>query len=93
MGFLHGCSCARREAPGLGQSGQGWPAGFLGDGTLIPVLKQDLRVKVQVSRLPCSFLEEEMATHSSILAWKIPWTAEPGGLTVHGVANKSDMTE
>ena len=25
-------------------------------------------------------LEEEMATHSSILAWKIPWTDEPGGL-------------
>ena len=27
-------------------------------------------------------LEEEMATHSSILAWRIPWTEEP---TVHGV--------
>jgi len=25
-------------------------------------------------------LEEEMATHSSILAWGIPWTEEPGGL-------------
>ena len=25
-------------------------------------------------------LEEEMATHSSILAWKIPWTEEPGEL-------------
>ena len=25
-------------------------------------------------------LEEEMETHSSILAWKIPWTEEPGGL-------------
>ena len=31
-------------------------------------------------------LEEDMATHSSILAWRIPWTEEPGGLTVHGVA-------
>ena len=30
-------------------------------------------------------LEEEMATHSSILGWKIPWTEEPGGLIVHGV--------
>ena len=27
-----------------------------------------------------------MATHSGILAWKIPWTEEPGRLTVHGVA-------
>ena len=25
-------------------------------------------------------LEEGMATHSSILAWEIPWTEEPGGL-------------
>ena len=25
-------------------------------------------------------LEEEMTTHSSILAWEIPWTEEPGGL-------------
>ena len=25
-------------------------------------------------------LEEEMATHSSILAWKIPWTEEPGAM-------------
>ena len=31
-------------------------------------------------------LEEEMATHSSILAWEIPWTEEPGGAVVHGVA-------
>ena len=31
-------------------------------------------------------LEEEMATHSSILAWKISWTEKPGGLQVHGVA-------
>ena len=32
-------------------------------------------------------LEKEMATHSSILAWRIPWTEEPGWLlSVHGVA-------
>ena len=30
-------------------------------------------------------LEEEMATHSSILGWKIPWTEEPGWVTVHGI--------
>ena len=29
-------------------------------------------------------LEEEMATHSSILAWRIPWTEEPGGLQTMG---------
>ena len=31
-------------------------------------------------------LEEGMETHSNILAWRIPWTEEPGGATVHGVA-------
>ena len=30
-------------------------------------------------------LEEEMATHSSILAWKVPWTEEPGGLQSIGL--------
>ena len=29
-------------------------------------------------------LEKEMATHSSILAWKIPWTEEPGGYSPWG---------
>ena len=29
-------------------------------------------------------LEEEMATHFSILAWKIPWTEKPGGLQSRG---------
>ena len=37
-------------------------------------------------------LEEEMAAHSSILVWKIPWIEEPGGLQVHGVAEESDVT-
>ena len=31
-------------------------------------------------------LEKGMAAHCSILAWKIPWTEEPGGLQVHGIA-------
>ena len=30
-------------------------------------------------------LEKGMATHSSILAWKIPWTEEPGGLQSIGL--------
>ena len=29
-------------------------------------------------------LQEDMDTHSSILAWKIPWTEEPGGLQSTG---------
>ena len=30
-------------------------------------------------------LKEEIATHSSILAWRIPWTEEPGGLQSMGL--------
>jgi len=37
-------------------------------------------------------LEEGMATHSSILAWRIPWTEEPGGLQSWG-HKESDKTE
>ena len=35
-----------------------------------------------LSREDC--LEKEMATHSGILAWEIPWTEEPGGLQPMG---------
>ena len=37
-------------------------------------------------------LKKEMATHSCILAWKIPWTEEPGGLHFMG-RKESDATE
>ena len=37
-------------------------------------------------------LEKEMATHFSILAWKIPWIEEPGGLQSTG-HKESDMTD
>jgi len=37
-------------------------------------------------------LEKEMATHSSILAWRIPWTEEPGRPCVHEIAKELDMT-
>ena len=36
-------------------------------------------------------MEEEMATHSNILAWRIPWTEEPGRLQSMG-SQESDMT-
>ena len=32
-------------------------------------------------------LEKEMTTHSSILAWRIPWTEEPGGLQSMGYSS------
>ena len=38
-----------------------------------------------------AFLEKEMAIHSTILAWRIPWTKEPGGL--QWGCKELDMTE
>ena len=56
-----------------------------------------LRIAHKFSRGPCSgdlgsipgredLLEKGMATHSSVLAWRIPRTEEPGGATVYEVA-------
>ena len=49
-----------------------------------------LRVGARLSDFTFTFhfhaLEKEMATHSSVLAWRIPGTAEPGGLPLYGVA-------
>ena len=44
---------------------------------------QEMRVQFLGQEDP---LEKEMATHSSILAWRIPWTEKPGGVIVDGVA-------
>ena len=48
---------------------------------------QDTQVRSLCQKDP---LENEMATHSSILAWRIPWTEEPGGLQSMGL-QKSDL--
>ena len=43
---------------------------------------QETRVRSLCQEAP---LEKEMATHSSILAWEIPWTEEPDGLQSMGL--------
>ena len=58
----------------------------------LPAMQQSQEIQFQ-SLGPEDPLEKEMTTHSSIIAWEIPWTEEPGGLyTVHGVA-KLDMNQ
>ena len=47
--------------------------------------KQEMRVQSLGWEDP---LEEETATHSSILAWRIPWTEEPEGAIVHKCAKE-----
>ena len=53
---------------------QGFPGGASDN---LPANAGDKRVRSLSGEDP---LEKEMATHSSILAWEIPWTEEPGGL-------------
>ena len=38
-------------------------------------------------------LEKGMATHSSILVWRIPWTEEPVRLTVHGSLSQEQLSD
>ena len=49
---------------------------------------QEMQARSLAREVP---LEKEMATHSSILAWEIPWTEEPDGLQSMGF-QKSDVT-
>ena len=53
-----------------------------------PPAKQETQVHSLGQEDP---LEKEIATHSSILAWEIPWTEEPGGLWSMG-SQESGMT-
>ena len=46
-------------------------------------LKQCIKSKV-IKNQQMLLMEKEMATNSGILAWKIPWTEEPGGLQSMG---------
>ena len=52
-----------------------------------PTSAEEIRVHPWVGKDP---LEKEMATGSSILAWKIPWTEEPGGLPSLGLQRVGD---
>ena len=68
------------------------PGSITGRGTKIPQVAQVGPQKrilcVHIFFIACKIgynpLEEEMATHSSILAWRTPWTGEPGGLQFMG---------
>ena len=51
-----------------------------------PANVEDKRDMSSILELQEDPLEEGMTTHSRILAWRIPWTEEPGGLQVYKVA-------
>ena len=54
--------------------------------SLVAQVVKNLSAMQETSSIPGSgrFLEKEMATHSSILAWRIPWTEESGRLLLMG---------
>ena len=55
----------------------------------LPARAGDLRVQSLGWKDP---LEQEMATHSSILAWEIPWTEEPGVLQSMGLQSQTQQS-
>ena len=55
-----------------------------------PPAKQEARVQSLGREDP---LEKGMATHSSILAWRIPWTEEPGGLQSVGLQSQTRLSD
>ena len=61
---------------------------YADDTTLMAESKEELKSQTQLSDLPFTFhfhaLEKEMATHSGVLAWRIPETGEPSGLPSMG---------
>ena len=71
----------------LGVVGERGEAGFPGGSAVKnpPAMQEPQETWVQSLGREAP-LEEGMATHSRILAWRIPWTEEPGELIVHRVA-------
>ena len=64
--------------------------GFPGDSVVknLPAVQEEMQVLSLVWEAP---LEKGMATHSRILAWRSPWTEEPGGLQSMG-SQELDLT-
>ena len=76
--------------PGFGRSpgeGKGYPLQYSGlESSMNWVTKSQTPLSDFTFTFYFHALEKEMATHSSILAWRIQGTEDPGGLTVDGVA-------
>ena len=75
------CSALRGFVVVLGDDPCRWWVSLVARMVNNPPAMQEVRVRSLGQEDP---LEEGMATHSSILAWKTPWTEEPGGLQSTG---------
>ena len=69
---------------------EGFPGGISSKEPTCQCGRQETRLQSLDREDP---LEKGMATHSSILAWRIPWTEEPGGLYSLQGCKESDTTE
>ena len=65
---------------------QGFPDGSGGKESCLPIRETQFRSLGRQDPV-----EKGMATHSSVLGWRLPWTEEPGGLPSMGL-HKSDRT-
>ena len=79
---------ARRQICSLQSDFQGFPSGATGTELTSQAGRQEMQVQSLRQEDP---LEEGMAAHSSILAWRIPWIEEPGRL--HSIHKELDTTE
>ena len=74
------------------------PAGWLSSSCRLPWWPSGKRIRLPMRELQVRSLdqedplEKEMATHSSILAWEIPWTEEPGGLQSTGSQSQTQLS-
>ena len=65
---------------------------FLNYENMITHLQETWKIQNKVTHSSTIYLEKERATHSSLLAWRIPWTEESGGLRLWG-RTELDTTE
>ena len=73
--------------PGESQDGRAWWAAVYGV-TQNQILLSDFTFTFHFHAL-----EKEMATHSSVLAWRIPGTGEPGGLPSMGSQSQTQLSD
>ena len=79
-----------------------WKPMELGGGSIVPLtfkqkpIQRPNKIPTSVSeiwgKVACESLEKAMASHSSALAWKIPWTEEPGGLQSTGSRSQTRLS-
>ena len=81
----------------MATGGKKWVLGLVLSSLVVQTVKNlpAMQETQEFNSTECRFnhWEKEIATHSSILAWEVPWTEEPGGLQSMGLQKESDTTK